>query len=124
MRATWKDAARHFWREYKVAAQFSKPWSDVEDAMYAAHRLANKSPPVEAVDALRAPPARGSWRQMERVHIEPWFFHEIGRLGDNPSIWVTQATLTADNARRRKEYEATERALAQAAKASKKQLQG
>lgn len=97
-------AARYYWQEYKVACQFSKTWDAVEDAMSAAYRLANLSPPPEAVDALRESAPRGSWRQMERVEIEPWFYHEIGRPGDVPSIFSTMATLTEDNIRRAVEF--------------------
>lgn len=92
--------ARDLWLEWKVATQFSKPWDDVEEAMSAAYRLANQAPPPEAGDAPKTANARGSWRQMERVEVEPWFYFEIGRPGDVPSVFSTMATLEEDNLKR------------------------
>ena len=100
-------AARYLWQEYKTAAQFSKSWDDVEEACSAAYRLANLSPPPEVADALKTSTPRGSWRAMERVDIEPWFYHEIGRPGDVPSIFSTMATLQDENIRRAVEFYAT-----------------
>jgi len=101
---SYSVAARYLWQEFKVAGQFSKSWDDVEEAMTAAYRLAHMSPPAEVADALKTSTPRGSWRQMERVHVEPWFYHEIGRPGDNPSIFSTMASLTDENIRRAVEF--------------------
>lgn len=76
--------------------------------MSAAYRLANMAPPPEAGDAGKTANIRGSWRQMERVEVEPWFFHEIGRPGDVPSIFSTLATLEEDNIRRAVQFYALE----------------
>lgn len=97
-------AVRYLWQEFKVAGQFSKSWDDVEEAMTAAYRLANISPPAEIADALKTSTPRGSWRQMERVEVEPWFYHEIGRPGDTHSIFATMASLEDENIRRAVEH--------------------
>lgn len=101
MRAAKNNRAaeeRRLWQDYKASAQFAKTWDDVEDALAAAFRLANRAPPAEAADAFKAGTERGSWRQIERVDIEPWFKHEIGDMGD--PLWMTPAELLADNRRR------------------------
>lgn len=107
------------WLEYCVASQYGKSWDVVEDVLALRYVLSDTSPPPEAHDAMKSDRSAASPRWIFNHACGPppgWITAEIGRPGDNPSIWATAASLDTDNAKRRKAFEKTEAELRQAAK--------
>lgn len=119
---------REYWIEYKVAAQFSKKWDEVEEMATLARTKRGFASPGHAPDLTKD--GEGAWRQspsnsigsafywMQQVEIPRWFkFDELG-IGTAESIWDTLATLDIKNEKRARRYAAMLKQLEDARKAN------
>lgn len=114
-----------WWIEFKVAAQFSKRWDEVEEMATLARTKRGFESPGVAHDLTKDGAA---WKQspsntigsafywMQQVDVPRWFKFDELAIGTSESIWNTLATLDEKNEKRRKRYEAM---LAQLEKAQK-----
>jgi hypothetical protein len=115
-----------WWVEYKVAAQFSKKWDEVEEMAMLARNKRGLESPGSAPDLTKD---GGTWKQspansigsaqywMQQVDVPRWFkFDELG-IGTDESIWNTLATLDVKNEKRLRRYEAMLKQLEAARKA-------
>ena len=117
----------HEWfTEYKVAAQFSKKWDEVEEMATLARTKRGFESPGVAHDLTKD---GAIWKQspantigsaqywMQQVDVPRWFkFDELG-IGTGESIYDTLATLDIKNEKRLRRYEAMLKQLEGARKA-------
>jgi hypothetical protein len=114
-KATRERPIRDWWVEYKVAAQFSKRWDEIEELATLAHQKRGFQAPGSAPDLTKG--IDGTWRQLEtskissapywmqQVEVPRWFKYDELGIGTAHSIWDTLETLTVDNVKRREKYE-------------------
>ena len=68
------------WREFKTSAQFASMWSPVESWLQA--QAIQRGTPIpksnEPEPDRPGAPSGASYRWMEMVSVEPWFYRELG----------------------------------------------
>jgi len=104
-----------WWIEFKVAAQFSKKWDEVEDMATLARTKRGFASPTAAHDLTKD---GATWSQspsntigsahywMQQVGVPRWFKFDELAIGTGESIWDTLATLDIKNEKRAKRYAA------------------
>lgn len=90
-------AVRNLWTEYKVAAQFSKTWDEVEDAAAERFVRGGWAPPPEAAEAFTAHRARANFRWMEQVEVPAWFRRQELGNNDGDQVWMSPDQVRQDN---------------------------